>query len=249
MTHLIDRKFVMMVVTLLLLISATTGCQAGGLSTNTTGNEPASAATTTPAAEAATATPLAAVDSNSAPAAGAAKIFQLTTGTEARFAIDEILMGQDKRVVGVTALVEGQITVDPANPGSAQISPIRIDARDLTTDSSRRNSAIQRFVLQSNQDAYRYITFTPTTIEGLPATVAIGEPFQFTVTGDLTIRDVTLTQTFPMTVTANTENELVGSGATTIMLDDYQLSIPSVPSVAWVDDKVTLEIAFTATAQ
>ncbi len=238
MFQLIDRKFTMMLVLVLLLASAVAGCQTGDLATNVTSNEPA-----------ATSAPAAGTDNNTQSTAAGAKTFQLTTGTEARFAIDEVLMGQDKRVVGVTSLVEGQITVDPANPSSAQIGPIRIDARDLTTDSDRRNSAIQRFVLQSNQDAYRYITFTPTAVEGLPATIAIGEPFQFTVTGDLTIRDVTLAQTFPMTVTANTEDELVGSGATTIMLADYQLSIPSVPSVAWVDDKVTLEIAFTATAQ
>lgn len=233
----------------LLLMSALVGCQTGGALPKATGNQPAPTATSAPVEEAATATPVAATDSNTQPAATGVKTFQVTAGTEARFTIDEVLMGQDKRVVGVTSLVEGQITVDPANPGSAQISSIRIDARDLTTDSSRRNGAIQRFVLQSNQDANRYITFTPTAIEGLPAVVTIGEPFQFSVTGDLTIRDVTLAQTFPMTVTANSENELVGAGAAIITLADYQLSIPSVPSVAWVDDKVTLEIEFTALAQ
>jgi len=245
MIQLIDRKFTLLFVVILLLVSGLAGCQSASAPTNATAGEPA--ATTAPVAEAATATPATADNSATQPAAGA-KTFTLTQGTEARFLIDEVLMGQDKRVVGVTSLVTGEITVDPTNPSSAQISPIRIDASDLTTDSGRRNGAIQRFILQSNQEAYRYITFTPTAIEGLPATVTIGEPFQFSVTGDLTIRDVTLAQTFPMTVTANTETELVGSGAATIMLADYQLSIPSVPSVAWVDDKVTLELAFVATA-
>lgn len=242
--QLIDRKFTWLFV-VLLLVSGLAGCQSASAPTNAAVKEPA--ATTAPVAEAATATPTAADNRATQPTAGA-KTFMLTQGTEARFLIDEVLMGQDKRVVGATSLVEGEITVDPTNPSSAQISPIRIDASDLTTDSDRRNGAIQRFILQSNQEAYRYITFTPTAIEGLPATVTIGEPFQFSVTGDLTIRDVTLAQTFPMTVTANTETELVGSGAATIILADYQLSIPSVPSVAWVDDKVTLELAFVATA-
>lgn len=244
--QLIDRKFTPMLIVVLLLVSGLAGCQPAGAPTNATTNEPA--ATTAPVAEAATATP-APADNNAPPATVGAKTFALTGGTEARFYIDEVLMGQDKRVVGVSSLVEGQITVDPANPGSAQISPIRIDASALTTDSDRRNGAIQRFILQSNQDANRYITFTPTALEGLPTSVTIGEPFQFSVTGDLTIRDVTLAQTFPMTVTANSENELAGSGAATILLADYQLSIPSVPSVAWVDEKVTLELAFIATAQ
>ncbi len=243
--QLIDRKFTWMVVVVLLLMTVLFGCKNASSPTSVTDND--AAATTAPAAE--TATPAATTDGSTTQASASAKTFSLAQGTEARFYIDEVLMGQDKRVVGVTSLVEGQITVDPANPSSAQISPIRIDASDLTTDSSRRNGAIQRFVLQSNQDAYRYITFTPTAIAGLSAAVTVGEPFQFSVTGDLTIRDVTLAQTFPMTVTATSENELVGSGAATILLADYQLSIPSVPSVAWVDEKVTLEIDFTATAQ
>lgn len=230
MTQLIDRKFSTVLLTVFLFLSVLIGCQSDDATTETTANDAAPAAA-------------------AMPAIANAKTFQLTAGTEARFAINEVLMGQDKHVVGVTSLVEGQISVDPANPSSVQVSPIRIDARDLATDSSRRNGAIQRFILQSNQDAYRYITFTPTAIAGLPATITIGEPFQFTVTGDLTIRDVTLAQTFPLTVTAHSENELVGAGAATIMLADYQLSIPSVPSVAWVDDKVTLAIDFTATAQ
>lgn len=247
MLQLIDRKFMLMLLIVLLCSSTVAGCQAGGLATDVTNTEPAPAATNAPAEAAATTAP--AADNNTPPTTAGGKTFQLTSGTEARFIIDEVLMGQDKRVVGVTPLVEGQITVDPANPAGAQISPIRIDARGLTTDSDRRNGAIQRFILQSNQDAYRYITFTPTAIEGLPASVAIGEPFQFSVTGDLTIRDLTLAQTFPMTVTANSENELVGSGAATILLADYQLSIPSVPSVAWVDEKVIVELAFVATVQ
>jgi len=239
--QLIDRKFTLSFVVVLLFMSRLAGCQSAGSPANATANQAV--------AEVATATPAAATDGSAPQTAAGAKTFRLTQGTEARFFIDEVLMGQDKRVAGVTSLVEGQITVDPANPGSAQISPIRIDASTLTTDSDRRNGAIQRFVLQSNQDAYRYITFAPTAIEGLPTSVTIGEPFQFSVTGDLTIRDMTLAQTFSMTVTANSENELVGSGAAVILLADYQLSIPSVPSVAWVDEKVTLELAFIATAE
>lgn len=248
MTQLIVGKHISFLI-LLFLISSLVTCQGSAPSMGSGMSEGAAApaATTTGTAEAANND---AQNREQTATSGNGKTFRLVpAGTEARFIIDEILMGQDKTVVGVTSLVEGEITVDPANPSSAQISPIRIDARDLKTDSDRRNGAIQRFVLQSSQDAYRYITFEPTAVKDLPATVAIGQPFQFTVTGNLTIRNVTRSESFPMTVTANSENELVGSGAITILLDDYQLSIPSVPSVAWVADEVKLEVEFTATAQ
>ncbi|MCB0184567.1 MAG: YceI family protein, partial [Caldilineaceae bacterium] len=78
--------------------------------------------------------------------------------------------------------------------------------------------------------------------------VNIGEPFTFTIIGDLTIRDVTKQETFTLTVTANSETELVGLGQTKVMRGDYNLTIPSVPSVANVGEEVPLEIAFTAVA-
>lgn len=182
-------------------------------------------------------------------ASGAAKTFQIVQeGTEARFYIDEVLMGSDKTVVGVTSLVEGELMVDPANPSSAQIGLIRIDVSDLTTDSNQRNGAIRRFVLQSNQEQYQYVTFEPTAIEGMPASVGVGDSFEFSVTGNLTVRDVTKAETFAVTVTVNSENELVGLGKTTIQRADYSLTIPSVPSVANVAEEVPLELEFTARA-
>ncbi|MCS6827381.1 MAG: YceI family protein [Caldilinea sp.] len=167
-------------------------------------------------------------------------------GTEARFLIDEVLMGQPKTVVGVTTMVEGEITVDPANPASVQVGEIRIDARDLTTDDNRRNNRLRNDILKSNQDAYRYIIFRPTSIEGLPAAVNVGDTFNFQVIGDLTILDTTLPVTFDMSATVVDANTVRGSGSATIRYADFGIRIPSVPFVAGVSDEVRLEIDFTA---
>lgn len=264
MTRLTVPKQFVVTVILLLLLATVAACQSStSESAAPVENTPAPTPTAAAAAETA---PTAVVTSttettttvetttttasDAQPAAsGGTKTFQLTQeGTEARFYIDEVLMGQDKRVLGVTSQVEGQITLDPANPSSAQIGAIRINARDFTTDSERRNGAIQRFVLESNQDQYQYITFEPTAIAGLPASVTIGQPFSFTVTGNLTIRDITREETFQISVTANSETEVVGLGSTTIARANYELSIPSVPSVANVSEEVLLEIQFRATS-
>ena len=128
------------------------------------------------------------------------------------------------------------------------ISPLQIDARDLTTDSGMRNGAIRRFILESNKDEYRYITFTPTAIEGLPSAAKAGDAFSLKVTGDLKIRDVVNPATFDVNVAVNSENELSGSAKTTVTRTAYQLNIPNVPSVADVTDEVQLELAFVAQA-
>ena len=177
---------------------------------------------------------------------GETKTFVFGDGTEVRFYIDEVLMGQDKNVVGTTSAVAGEITLDPSNPTSAQLSPIRIDATGFSTDSNNRNGAIRRFILQSDQ--YQEITFEPTAITGLPETVTIGAPFEFTVTGNLTIREITNEETFQVTVTPVSETEISGLGTTTVQRGDYELTIPSVPSVTHVSEDVVLEIEFVATA-
>lgn len=203
------------------------------------------------AAEAATPAPQSAAEtqaSGSSPEAHSAPITLrfVREGTEARFLIDEVLMGQAKTVVGVTSLAEGEIIVNPADLASLQVGEIRVDARDLTTDDDRRNNRLRNDILKSTQDAYRYIVFRPTSIEGLPSTVDVGDTFNFQVTGDLTILDTTLPVTFDMSVTVVDTNTVRGSGSTTVRHADFGIRIPSVPIVAGVSDEVRLEIDFTA---
>ena len=169
--------------------------------------------------------------------------------SEVRFFIDEELFGEPKTVVGRTALVTGEIIVDLNNPSEAQVGTIEINARDLSTDSSFRNRALRNQILESGDDAYQFITFTATMIEGLPAEPAvIGESIVFDMTGDLQIRDITNSVTFAITATAVSEIQLSGSGSVIVLRSDYDLNIPSVRGVANVADEVRLEIDFVAAA-
>lgn len=168
--------------------------------------------------------------------------------SEARFTINELLFGNPKTVVGTTSMVEGEIAIDLGNYSQTSVSPIRINARDLTTDNNFRNNAIRRFILQSEQDQYQYIQFQPTSIDGLPQEAVLGEPFSFTVTGDLTIRDISRPETFELTVTPVSESEIRGSASTTVRRADYNLEIPNVENVADVTDEVGLAFDFVAVA-
>lgn len=169
-------------------------------------------------------------------------------GSEARFLIDEVLFGNPKTVIGVTSDVDGEIAINMADYPDTSISAIRINARDLTTDNNFRNNAIRRFILQTNQDQYQYIVFEPTAINGLPSDVVMGDPFSFTVTGDLTIRDITRPVTFEVNVTPASETELSGSATTVIQRADFALEIPDVEGVANVSEQVGIAFDFTARA-
>ena len=166
--------------------------------------------------------------------------------SEARFIIDEVLRGSPKTVVGITNQVAGQIAVDPADPASAQVGQISINARTLATDSDMRNRAVKNRILQT--DAYEFVTFQPTQLTGLPESAAAGEPLSFQIVGDLTIRDTTKQVTFDVTLTPVDETRLEGLATLTIPYRDFGLAIPDSPSVDTVADDVRLELEFVAVA-
>jgi polyisoprenoid-binding protein YceI len=175
------------------------------------------------------------------------QLFQIAPDqSEVSFKMSEMLRGQPNIVIGRTSQVAGSILIDPTKPASSQVGTIRVDARTLVTDSSMRNRVIERAILQSDQ--FEYIEFKPTALAGLPQSVALDQPFNFRITGDLTIRTVTHPVTFDVTVTPVSATQVKGTAAATIQRADYNLVIPSVPSVANVSEAVQLQFAFVATA-
>ncbi len=183
------------------------------------------------------------------PAATAADrvVFEIDqTASEARYVIDEVLNGQPLTVVGATDQVAGQIALDLSDLDAAQLGPIQINARTFATDSTQRDRAVQNRILLTDQ--YEYITFTPTGLTGVPATLAVGVPATFQVDGDLTIKDVTRAVTFDVTLTPLAADRLAGSATATIAFADWGISVPNVPLVTGLADDVTLEFAFEAAA-
>jgi polyisoprenoid-binding protein YceI len=174
-------------------------------------------------------------------------VYKITPdNAEASFTLDEKLMGNQNTVVGKTKQIVGEILVDTANPANSKVGVIRISARDLKTDSNMRDGMMRRQILQSADDKFEFITFTPTSLTGLPATVKQGDTVNFKIAGDLTIRDITQPVTFDATATLNADS-LVGSATTTVQRGPFKLEIPRVPSVTDVTEDVKLEIKFTAT--
>lgn len=166
--------------------------------------------------------------------------------SQARFLIDEILHGEEKRVVGKTNQVSGQIAFDFSDPSTAAAGPIRVGARFLETDNGFRNRAIQNYILLSG--VYEFITFTPTAVHGLPQSIVIGETVEFQIEGDLTITAETQPLTFAVTAVPLSESRLEGSATATIKRSDFDLVVPSATAVAAVDEAVILELDFVATA-
>jgi polyisoprenoid-binding protein YceI len=123
---------------------------------------------------------------------------------------------------------------------------IQVNARTLATDNNFRNNSIRNRIL--NTDSYEFITFTPTSLEGLPDSVAAGDTVTFSMIGDLTIRDVTNEVTFEVEATAVSATQISGTASTIIGREAFNLIIPTVPNVANVEEEVELYIDFVANA-
>ncbi len=181
-----------------------------------------------------------------------ATVFQIVPEeSEVRFILTEDLFGQPTTVIGSTNQVTGEIAVDTVNPSNSQVGTIIVNARTLTTDNEFRNRAIRTYILESARDEFEFSQFTPTAIQGLPESVtnlALGQAVTFQITGDLTVRNITSSVTFDVTVTPVSETRLEGSAAATVQRSSFELTIPNVPNVANVSEEVRLEIDFVAVA-
>ena len=166
-----------------------------------------------------------------------------------RFEIDEVLNGSPTHVVGTTDQVVGQIRVDMSDLSTVEFSEIIVNARTLETDSERRNRAIRGpVILDSGSDENELITLQVTSIEGLDGAAEVGDTFDFTVTGDLTIKGVTQPVTFQVSTTLTDETTLEGSATAEVTRDMFEIGIPSVPGVADVTNEVLIGLDFVAAA-
>ncbi len=224
-----------------------TATSTGAATTTTSATASAPAATTaaSSAAPAATATTAAIATTTAATTNTVYEIDQASS--KARFVIGEVLNGSPFTVNGTTDQVAGQIAFDLGNPSAAQLGTIQINARTLATDSTQRDNAIKNRILKT--DANEYITFVPTALVGLPTNVTTGQSYTFQIVGQLTLVGQTHEATFAVTVTPTAAGTLEGSATTIIAYADWGISIPQVPSVASVDDTVTLALTFVATAK
>lgn len=180
-----------------------------------------------------------------APAAGAAALYRIDAGqSEAHYEVSETFF-QGNRLnlaVGRTKGIAGDVLVDFANPANSQIGTIVIDVSQLTSDEGRRDNFIRNNALQSSQ--YPQVTFKPTKIEGLPASVKPGDQLTLKVTGDLTVKQTTKPVTFDVTLQPN-QDKLTGTASAEIVLSDFEAG-PIQLAMLQTEDKAKLVFDFVA---
>lgn len=175
------------------------------------------------------------------------RLFSIVSSqSEARFIIDETLLGQRKTVMGATNEVAGQMLIDFNDPSTATLGVVRINVRTLQTDNDFRNRALRGQILQADRPEYEFATFTPTELRGLPDSVTVGEQFSFQIVGNLNVHGVSRETVFDAKITPASENEITGTASAMVAYRDFGMSIPEANGVADVSEEVRLEIDFSA---
>ena len=168
--------------------------------------------------------------------------FVLGEGTVARYRIDEELAGRGFfTAVGETTEVVGRVVFDDDGGIVADGSAIVMQAASLTTDSDRRDGYVRERTLLTSQ--YPAIIFNPTSAEGLPSPLSDASgTVEFTITGDLTVRDQTREVTWD--VVAEFGDTISGLASVVVSFEQFGMDKPSVAVVLSVEDSFQLELEF-----
>jgi polyisoprenoid-binding protein YceI len=169
------------------------------------------------------------------------------TQSEARYEVNETFF-QDNRLntaIGRTKGVAGDILVDFNDPAKSQIGDIVINVSQLTSDEGRRDNFIRNNGLESSR--YPEATFKTTAISGLPAQVKTGDVLNFTISGDLTVKQTTRPVTWQVQLTVG-DKQLSGTAETAIKMSDFGVG-PIRLAILATEDDMKLFFDFVAVAQ
>lgn len=158
------------------------------------------------------------------------------TKSQVSFAINEVLREKPFTAIGTTSNILGDVAFDGKR---LTFGTIKVNARTLKTDDTRRDGALARVILKSEQPENEFIVFTPTGMNRVPKTIPQGTPFSFELLGDMTISGTTKPASFLVTLTVN-EKTIESTFESQILRDAFGLTIPSLPFIASVDNTITI---------
>jgi polyisoprenoid-binding protein YceI len=165
--------------------------------------------------------------------------------SEASYEVQEQFLNRNlpNMAVGKTKAISGELELSLDGQPTGTIRTVSVDLRTLTSDSPRRDNIIRERWLQSNK--YPLATFVSTQVDGAPASYTEGQEVRFTITGDMTIRDVTKPVTWDVTGKLQGDT-ITGTATTKILMKDFGFDPPAIAGVLTVRDGVTLKLTFTA---
>ena len=164
-------------------------------------------------------------------------------GNEARYRVQEVLMGATlpNDAVGKTSEITGTVLAYADGRIVKDSSKIVVNLKNLKSDKERRDGFLQRRTLETEK--YPTLELVPTAIRGFKGPLPASGPVTFELLGDLTMKGVTRPTVWKVTARAEGQ-DVAGTATTAFTFKDAGLDQPKVPVVLSVADTIKLEYDF-----
>jgi len=149
----------------------------------------------------------------------------------------------EETVIGSTSLISGDITLDPALPATARVSPIFVNVVSFGTGDPDRDILVRSKYLESI--LFPVAVFTPTQWGPLPRQYRMSQTLVFTMSGPLTLRNITRTVMFEVRARLS-GNKLAGTATAPLRMTDFDIKPPSKVGISVVADELIVRVEFVA---
>ena len=176
-------------------------------------------------------------------AAAPTRLVLAPTGNLARFIVREKLIANtiENDAIGTTTAISGMVVFDAKGKVDTTQSKITVQLDSLKSDQSRRDGYIKGRTLDTRQFPAAIMVIKD--LQGLPAILPTSGTMNLNLVGDFTVHGVTKTVTWVTTVTADATG-FSGRATTHLKFEDFNMTQPSVPVLAHVDNDIKLEYDF-----
>ncbi len=173
---------------------------------------------------------------------GVRRFVVVSGDSSAKYVVEETLSGLPSTAVGVTTDVTGEIYLTADGLYNGAESKFMVDLSTLKTDESRRDNFVRSNVLQTNR--YQFAEFVIESIDGFPAGYVEGDEANLTLSGTMTIKDVSLPMTFTV-LARQAKDTLTATADTEFNMSDFGIDPPQV-AIAKAKDGVVLQMVIIA---
>ncbi len=161
--------------------------------------------------------------------------WKVASGSQAGYRVDEVLLGQHHTAVGRTSKVSGGITISGTTVTAAYFT---VDMKSVKSDQVSRDAQFDGYIMQTyNHPTARFRLTVPIRLPEIPKP---GTRITARATGDLSMRGVTRTVSFPVLA-----DRLGGgidlSASISVTFSEWRIPDPSF-AVAQVGREGTVEV-------
>jgi len=173
---------------------------------------------------------------------GVRRFVVVSGDSSAKYVVEETLSGLPATAVGTTPDITGEIYLTPEGLYDGAESKFMVDLSTLQTDESRRDNFVRSNVLETSR--YQFAEFVIESIDAFPAGYVEGEEARLSLTGTMTIKEVSLPMTFSV-LARQAGDTLTATADTEFLMSSFGIDPPQV-AIASAKDGVVLQVVIIA---